>query len=102
MTKTVKVIVERQFRMDEGVKAESLLIEMRSKALRAHGYVGGETLVSVEDPSILVTISTWVDEASWRAWASSSRRQEIMRKIAPLTVFPEKISIFRVVSGSGT
>jgi heme-degrading monooxygenase HmoA len=98
----IKVIVERQFRRTGGVKAESLLIEMRSKALRAHGYVGGETLSSVEDPSVLVTVSTWADEASWRAWASSSPRQEITRKIAPLLVSPEKVSIFRVVSGSGT
>lgn len=98
----VKVIIERQFHKDEGLKAESALIEIRSKALRAHGYIGGETLSSIEDPSVLVTVSTWVDEASWRAWASSSERQEIMKKIAPFTVSPEKVSVFRVVSGGGT
>jgi heme-degrading monooxygenase HmoA len=95
----IKVIIERQFRTKETVEAESLLIEIRSKALRAHGYVGGETLTSVEDPSLLVTVSTWADEASWRAWASSSKRQEIMSKLEPLVVSPEKVSIFRVVSG---
>jgi len=98
----VKVIIERQFRKTEGIKAESLLLGIRSKALRAPGYVGGETLCSVEDSSVLVTVSTWADEASWRAWASSSQRQEIMSKIAPLTVSPEKVSVFRVVHGSGT
>jgi heme-degrading monooxygenase HmoA len=98
----VKVIVERRFRRIEGVQAEDLLAEMRSKALRARGYIGGETLSSLEDPSVLITISTWADEASWRAWASSSPRQEIANKIAPLMVSPEKVSIFRVVSGSGT
>jgi heme-degrading monooxygenase HmoA len=98
----IKVIVERRFRRIEGVKAESLLAEMRSQALRARGYIGGETLSSLEDPSVLITISTWVDEASWKAWASSSPRQEVANKIAPLMVSPEKVSIFRVVSGSGT
>jgi heme-degrading monooxygenase HmoA len=98
----IKVIVERRFRRIEGVKAESLLAEMRSQALRARGYIGGETLSSLEDPSVLITISTWVDEASWKAWASSSPRQEVTNKIAPLMVSPEKVSIFRVVSGSGT
>ncbi|MFO7773869.1 MAG: antibiotic biosynthesis monooxygenase [Dehalococcoidia bacterium] len=98
----IKVIIERQFRQNEGPKAESVLIEMRSKALRAQGYVGGETLSSVEDPSVLLTISTWVDEASWKSWASSSERQEIARKIGSLTVSPEKVSVFRIVSGGGT
>ena len=98
----VKVIIERQFRKDAALKAESGLIEIRSNALRAHGYVGGETLTSVEDPSILVTISTWVDEASWKAWASSSKRQEIVKRIGPLMVSQEKVSVFRVVSGGGT
>ncbi|MGQ9546529.1 MAG: antibiotic biosynthesis monooxygenase family protein [Dehalococcoidia bacterium] len=98
----IKVIIERQFRKMEGIKAESLLLEIRSKALRAPGYIGGETLSSVYDPSVLVTISTWADEASWKAWASSRERQQIMTKIAPLMVSPEKISVCRVVSGSGT
>jgi quinol monooxygenase YgiN len=98
----VKVIIERRFRKKEGVKAESLLLELRSKTLEARGYVSGETLVSVEDPSVLLVISTWIDEASWRAWASSPQRQEIMSKILPLMVSPEKVSVFRVVSGSNT
>jgi len=98
----IKVIIERQFRKAQGVKAESLLLEIRSKALRARGYIGGETLSSVDDPSVLVTISTWADEASWKAWASSRERQQIMAKITPLMVSPEKVSVFRVVSGSGT
>jgi heme-degrading monooxygenase HmoA len=98
----VKVIVERRFRSIEGGKAEGLLVEMRSKALRARGYIGGETLISLKDPSVLITISTWSDEASWGAWTSSSPRQETANKIAPLMVSPEKVSIFRVVSHSGT
>ena len=98
----VKVIVERRFPSIEGGKAEGLLVEMRSKALRARGYIGGETLVSLEDPSVLITISTWADEASWSAWASGSPRKEIASKITPLMVSPEKVSIFRVVSHSGT
>jgi heme-degrading monooxygenase HmoA len=98
----VKVIIEREFRKGEAVKGEKLLVEMRSKALQARGYIGGETLISVENPSVLATISTWIDEVAWKTWASSSRRQEIASKIAPLLVSPEKVSIFRVVAGSGT
>jgi len=98
----VRVIVERQFKKHEEVDAVSLLIEMRSKALRAHGYIGGETLQSVEDPSVWVTVSTWADEASWRTWASSKERQEIVGKIAPLIASRERVSVFHVVSGGAT
>jgi heme-degrading monooxygenase HmoA len=98
----IRVIVERQFREHEEVDAVSLLIGMRSKALAAHGYIGGETLHSVEDPSVWVTVSTWADEASWRAWASSKERREIEGKIAPLIASPERVSVFRVVSRGAT
>jgi heme-degrading monooxygenase HmoA len=79
----IRVIVERQFKRHEEVDAVSLLIEMRSKALQAHGYIGGETLHSIEDPSVWVTVSTWADEASWRTWASSKERKQIERRVAP-------------------
>lgn len=98
----IRVIIERRFQKKEAVDAVSVLIEMRSKALRAGGYIGGETLHSVEDPSVWVTISTWVDEESWRAWASSLERQEMISKIGPLTVSPERVSLFRVVSRGAT
>jgi quinol monooxygenase YgiN len=98
----VRVIIERKFKASEVANAESVLIEIRSRALQAPGYIGGETLNSVEDPSIWVVISTWVDEAAWKAWASTAERREIAKKIQALTVSPEKASVFRVVSrGAG-
>lgn len=98
----VKVLIERRFRKDEAAKAEEFLIELRTKALRMRGYVGGETLSSVEEPFFLVTVSTWADEASWKAWESSRERKEIMKRMEPLLASPEKISVFRVLSASGT
>ncbi len=98
----VRVFIERQFRKSDMVKAENLLIELREQALRTRGYISGETLVSVDDQTLLLTISTWADEVSWKAWVSSDKRREIMRKLEPLMVSPEKVSIFRIVSGGAS
>jgi quinol monooxygenase YgiN len=98
----VRVIIERKFKASEVANAESVLIDIRSRALQAPGYIGGETLNSLEDPSIWLVISTWVDEAAWRAWTATAERQEIAKTIRGLTVSPEKTSVFRVVSrGAG-
>ena len=50
-----KVIIERQVR--EGEDISPLLRELRAAAMHYPGYVSGETLVSTQDSSIIITIS---------------------------------------------
>ena len=89
----IRVIIERYFRPDKDAELGELLLELRSKAIQQTGYVSGETLRSLIDPSLWLVISSWLDEDSWGAWENSQERQEIINKVEPLLVEPERVSI---------
>lgn len=97
----VRVIIERHSIPNKEAELESLLIDMRARAMRQRGYVSGETLRSTGDPSLWLLISTWLDANLWKAWETSPERQKIVGKMEPLLVAPEKISVFGFVRRGG-
>ncbi len=80
---------------------ESLLVKLRSEAMQQQGYVSGETLKSIDDPSIWLVMSTWVNADLWKAWETTGQRREVVSKIEPLLVAPEKVSIFSFTRRGG-
>ena len=93
----VRVIIERRCQPNKEVKLEKLLVRLRSKGIRQRGYVSGETLRSVDDPSLWLVISSWLDAELWKAWENSPERQEMVTRIERLLVAPEKVSVFGFV-----
>jgi quinol monooxygenase YgiN len=90
----IRVIIERRCRPDKVAEMESQLIDLRTSAMRQPGYISGETLHSVDDPTLWLVISTWVDIDAWKTWEASSERSENMKTVEPLLVAPEKVSVF--------
>jgi len=97
----VRIIIERRCQPNREIKLQSLLMDLRTKVMRQRGYVSGETLRSVDDPSLWVVISTWLNADLWRAWEISPERQELISEIDPLIIAPEKVSIFTFVRQAG-
>ncbi len=97
----VRVIIKRHCRPGKEAELEKLFVELRTKAMKRHGYVSGETLHSVDDPSFWLVISTWIDAHLWEAWKTSAERREITSKIEPLLAAPEKISVFSFLRRGG-
>ncbi|MBM4463598.1 MAG: antibiotic biosynthesis monooxygenase [Chloroflexi bacterium] len=93
----IKVIIERRCQPDKAAELESVLVELRTKAVQQRGYVSGETLRSIDNPSHWLVISTWLDIDLWKAWETSPERQEIAHRLEPLLAAPEKASIFSFV-----
>jgi len=93
----VRIIIERRCRPETEAELESLLVELRTKAVQQRGYVSGETLRSVDDPSLWLVLSTWLDANLWKAWEASRERQEVTKKIEPLLAAPEKVSSFSFI-----
>lgn len=91
----IRVIIERHCHPEKVTELERLLIDLRAKAICQPGYISGETLQSVDDPTFWLVISTWIDLEHWKEWESSSERQEEAKKVAPLLTAPEKVSIFK-------
>jgi len=97
----IRVIVERHCRPDKEAELEKLLVELRCMAMKQRGYISGETLRSVVDPSLWLVISTWTDTDMWNKWKTLVDRLEIARKIDPLLAVSEKISVFTFVKRGG-
>jgi len=98
----VKIVIERHCRPDAEAELESLLVELRTEAVQQRGYVSGETLRSIDDPSLWLVLSTWLDIGLWTAWEASSKRQEVASRIEPLLAAPEKASTFSFIWEAST
>ena len=90
----VRVTIERCLQPNKYLEMGRLLMELRAKAMRQRGYVSGESLRSLDDPSQWLVISTWLDSESWKAWERSSERQEITGKMKFLLIAPERVSVY--------
>ena len=93
----VKVTIERHCLPNKEAELVKLLVELRSRAMWQRGYHSGETLRSVDDPSLWLVIGTWLDADLWKAWNNSPKRKEITARIAPLLSEEEKVSVFSFV-----
>ena len=98
----IRIIIERHCQPDKTAEMERLLMQLRTMAMRQHGYISGETLHSIEDPLLWLVISTWVDVDLWKVWETMPERREIASKIEPLLTAPEKISIYNFAGRGGS
>ena len=79
----IKVMIDRD--TSDSDTMGPYLLELRAAAMQSPGYVSGETLVNLDDPNNVITISTWRSLEDWRTWERSTERQQIYGKIGPVT-----------------
>jgi len=60
---------------------EPIFMQLRSHAMQYSGFVSAENLVSEEDPSVVVMITTWETIEHWRKWAKSRKTKELLRQL---------------------
>ena len=93
----VRVMIERRFQAGKETELENLLVQLRSRAMAQPGYVSGETLRALDDPSLWIVLSTWLDVSLWKAWEASPERQELENQIGRIASAPAKVSAFSFV-----
>ncbi|MGC9976872.1 MAG: antibiotic biosynthesis monooxygenase family protein [Syntrophales bacterium] len=81
----IRVIVERDCGSGKEKQLRDLLIELRTMAMQQPGYISGETLRELINPSHFKVISTWSTLGDWKAWQSSQQRLSIEEKMDPIT-----------------
>ncbi|HOK07465.1 MAG TPA: antibiotic biosynthesis monooxygenase [Syntrophales bacterium] len=78
----VKIFIRRRIpKGEDSKKLFELIKELRRRATGRPGYISGESLVSVDDPSCLLVVSTWRHMDDWKAWENDPERMEIQKKI---------------------
>ena len=60
---------------------EPIFVQLRSHAMKYPGFVGAENLVSEEDQSVVVMITTWETMENWRTWAESRKTKDLLRQL---------------------
>jgi len=92
----VRVVIEHKIKGPEYVdKAVDVIREIRNEAMKQHGFITGETLTNVDDPTYMLVISTWESRDAWDAWDKSERRIEMNPKINELLAEPYSVRIFQ-------
>ncbi len=91
---SVRIIMERKIKEGKELELARLLRELRAKALHQPGYISGETLAAVDDPSVRIVLSTWRDVDAWRAWENHPERLKILSQIEPLLAAPTKTRVY--------
>ena len=90
----IRALIEREIKTGSEIKMHHLLLQLRSKAMQAKGYISGETLRALDNPNKFLVISTWNSLSEWEAWDKDPARQELQVEIDKLLRHPAKTSIF--------
>jgi len=90
----IRVMIERHCLPGKEDQLRHLIQEVRSEAMRRIGYISGETLREMCDPSCFMIISTWTSIEAWKVWESDRKSVLIDGMIDSLLSEPEKICIF--------
>jgi heme-degrading monooxygenase HmoA len=94
----VKILIQRKIRPGKENELGEAIRELRSKAIHAQGYISGETLRSIEDPSLHLVISTWKSLEDWNHWANSPERKAFQQKTDALLEGPTKVTPYQYES----
>jgi len=76
---------------------EPILMQLRSHAMQYPGFVSAENLVSEEDSSIVMIISTWETIENWRTWVRSRRTQDLFQQAQAVVAEAARVTAYRTM-----
>ena len=76
---------------------EPILMQLRSHAMQYPGFVGAENLVSEEDLSVVLMMSTWETIENWRIWVESSRTRDLLRQAKAVVMGTARVTAYRTM-----
>jgi heme-degrading monooxygenase HmoA len=77
---------------------EPIFMKLRSYAMQSPGFVGAENLVSEEDYSVVMMISTWETIEHWRTWVESRITKGLLKQAKGAVVGSARITTYRTMS----
>ena len=90
----VKIFIQSKTDPTKENEFKQLLQELRTKAMQAEGFISGETMQSIEDPSVHMTTGTWRSITNWNDWLKSPERKAIQEKFNQVLVEPVKMTLY--------
>jgi antibiotic biosynthesis monooxygenase (ABM) superfamily enzyme len=74
---------------------EPILMKLRSHAMQYPGFVGAENLISEEDLSVVIMISTWETIENWKTWMDSRRTQDLLKEAKSVIMGTARVTAYR-------
>jgi heme-degrading monooxygenase HmoA len=96
----VKILIHRKVKPGKEKELSQAVRNLRSKIVHAGGYISGETLRSIENPSLYLVISTWRSLEDWKHWANSPDRKAFLEQTNPMLEEPAQITSYEYESPS--
>jgi len=81
---SVKILIKRHVPVSKYHELTTLLHEMRSLTLKQPGYISGQTLQRIDDPTECIVDSNWRSAEEWKNWFQSPERIAVQAKIDEL------------------
>ena len=91
----VKILIQRKLKPGKEKEFNEIVRELRSKAMHAPGFISGETLQSIGDPSVHLVISTWKSIEDWNKWVDCPERKASQEKVDFILAEPMKMSPYQ-------
>jgi antibiotic biosynthesis monooxygenase (ABM) superfamily enzyme len=76
---------------------EPILMKLRSYAMQYPGFLGAENLVSEEDFSVVLMITTWETIENWRTWAGSRGTQDLLQQAKGVVTGAARLTAYRTM-----
>lgn len=91
---SIKIVIERKFKETPSEDDLRTIDEIRIKALRDRGYIGGETVVNADDRREVLVFSAWSSVDDWKTWYGKKEWEELEKELIPHLEEPAKIRVF--------
>jgi heme-degrading monooxygenase HmoA len=91
---TVRVVIEREVEPGKEAKLRDLMMQARAKAIKAQGYISGETLRALDNPNKFLVLSNWNSAQDWKAWEKDPERDKLQKEMASLLLGREKCTVY--------
>jgi len=85
------------FKTSNYKELEPILMQLRSHAMQYPGYIGAENLVSEENFSVVVMMSTWETIENWRAWVESRVTRDLLRQARAVVIGAARVTAYRTM-----
>jgi len=76
---------------------EPILTQLRSYAMQYPGFITAEFLVSEEDRSVGIMISTWEAMENWRTWVESKGTLALLQRARTAVTGTPRITAYRTM-----
>lgn len=91
----IHVLIER--RIADGMVStyEELARGALHRCYIAPGFIAGEAFSDAHSTSHKYVLCKWRSEQDWHRWSQSPERMEVVNKISPILLEPEKVTILK-------